>query len=70
MPHNTATAVLSDIEIRNLESRLAAAEKDEHLAKLELQKQVNKRQQTLQLLSNFAKKMHATAISTIQPIKD
>ena len=68
VPHNTSTAAVSDLEIRNLDSRLVAAEKDEQLANLELQKQMNKRQQTLQTLSNVAKQMHDTAMSIIRKI--
>ncbi len=56
-------------QIERVERRLAAAGKDEEMAKVNLQNVLQKRQQALQTLSHVSKMFHDSAMSVIRKIQ-
>ncbi len=67
-PHPPPSIAAGDANIHHLESQLRTTGYDANLAELDLQSQVQKQQQMLQMLSNISKLMHDTAMSIIRKI--
>jgi len=57
-----------DPEIRRLEAKLQTIGEDAQLANVDLQKWVQKEQQTVQMLSNISKQLHDSAMAVIRKI--